>query len=65
MKSLRDQIRKCTANGNLIVVDISKLEACVLLAYAKKKFPIDKINVCIEGKCLCSGMVCFKERGNA
>jgi hypothetical protein len=66
MKTLREQIKICEANGNCIECDISKLDL-----YFMAKTPFVRrvphlqqmtVLICIKHKCQCWGGACKEER---
>jgi hypothetical protein len=69
MKTLREQIKICRANGNLIDCDVSKLDlyflpgGLFLPKEAMKFHKTDTVSICIKHKCQCWGGACKVERG--
>ena len=68
MRTLREQMKICRANGNLIECNISKLDLYFLpdgLFLPKKIKPIktNTIFICVKHKCQCWGGACKEERG--
>lgn len=68
MKTLREQMKECIANKNLIECDISKLNLYFFpngLFLPKKAYKYtkqDKILICIKHKCQCYSGACKNER---
>lgn len=68
MKTLREQMKICEANGNLIECDISKMDLYFIAnsPFIKHRVPhLQQMTVliCIKHKCQCWGGACKEERG--
>lgn len=66
-KNLRQQMIECKESGNLIEVDVSDemyFHRMIGLHYVGD-VELEKINVCIEYKCICNGGIpgCREKRG--
>jgi hypothetical protein len=67
-KTLREQIKICKENGNLIECDISKLDLYFMAnsPLVKRRVPhLQQMTalICIKHKCQCWGGACKEERG--
>jgi hypothetical protein len=68
MITLREQMKICRANGNLIDCDVSKLDLYFLpsgLFLSEKAMEFhktDTLAICVKHKCQCWGGACKEER---